>query len=314
VKFLSSKKHFSEAKPFKTPIIEEEPMEREHRHTVLLSIVAIAAITAIVALTMTGGPSGTLSGQAANYIEEELQEGEILTAEELGYAPDRVIVGFTAGVSEQEQERIVRGVGGKEKRNIKGVARVIEVPPQARAKVEAALKNRPGVAFAEPDYLVTPEAVPNDPNIGSQYHINLMRFPQAWDLANHGTVIAAAPDTGVQLNHPDMAGVFLTNLALNTVDNTQNVAYQHNHGVKTAGVLGTATGNGVGIASAAWNMKQIPYKISNMDTGSAYTSDMVEAIRHAADNGARVVSLSFGPSGASYDTSSTIRSAGAYLE
>jgi hypothetical protein len=286
-------------------------MDRSQRHLFLLAFVALAAIVAIVSLTYRL-PAGTVvSGEAI--ATTNVQEAE-LTVEELGYAPDRLIVGFVAGVDETEKEKIIRGVGAQKERDIPGIAAVLKVPPQALPHVQAALQKRRGVAFAELDYLVAPEAVPNDPSMGSQYYINLMHFPAAWNITTGGTVLVAAPDTGIQSSHPDLAPVLRMDLARNTVDNTNNVEYTHNHGVKTAGALGAATNNGIGIASAAWNVKQIPLKISNEVSGGAYQSDMVEAIRYAADNGARVVSLSYGPTGGSYDTSSTIRSAGAYLE
>ncbi|PJA26146.1 MAG: hypothetical protein CO189_12390 [candidate division Zixibacteria bacterium CG_4_9_14_3_um_filter_46_8] len=48
--------------------------------------------------------------------------------------------------------------------------------------------------------------VPNDPSYGTQWHLPKVSAPQAWDLEQgDAAVIIGIPDTGVDLDHPDLA-------------------------------------------------------------------------------------------------------------
>lgn len=65
------------------------------------------------------------------------------------------------------------------------------------------------------------------------------------------------------------------------------------HGTETAGLVGAAGNNGIGIATLDWNTKVMPLKVLS-DAGPGYTSDIVAAIYYAVDNGADVINLSLG--------------------
>lgn len=164
------------------------------------------------------------------------------------------------------------------------------------------------VVFAEPDYLEEPFILPNDPEYSRQWqHINI-RSAEAWNLTTgNATVIAAVCDTGVDSDHPDLVG----NLILpgfNSVDNTTNSEDSHGHGTFVAGCISAVGNNSTGVAGVAWNVKILPIRISNLDTGLAYHSDMAEAMRYAVDHGAKIVNLSYGGA-----YSSTIDSAAKYV-
>lgn len=151
------------------------------------------------------------------------------------------------------------------------------------------------VEFAEPDYLLAPvDTVPDDPGFAQQWHHTNIRTPAAWDTTTgSSSVIVAVLDTGVQKDHPDLAG----NLMLpgfNTVDNTTNTDPIATHGTMTAGCVGAVGNNGKGVAGVAWTVKILPVRVSNRKTGSAYISDMAEGIAWAAGKGAKVANLSYG--------------------
>ena len=65
------------------------------------------------------------------------------------------------------------------------------------------------------------------------------------------------------------------------------------HGTEVAGLAGAAGNNGKGIVAASWNVRLMPLMALN-DDGTGYTSDIVAAVRYAADNGATVISMSLG--------------------
>ena len=68
-----------------------------------------------------------------------------------------------------------------------------------------ALRQRPDVLYAEPNYLRRPMAVPNDSYYNLQWHYPFINLPQAWDITTgNSNVIVAVIDTGVLLSHPDL--------------------------------------------------------------------------------------------------------------
>lgn len=176
-------------------------------------------------------------------------------------------------------------------------------------EISAELMDTGALVFAEPDYLVHPHLLPNDPNYASQWHHPLMNSAAAWDITTgSSTIIVAVCDTGVQSTHPDLAA----NLILpgfNTVDNTTNSEDFWGHGTAVAGCIAAVGNNGVGVVGMGWNIKILPIRISNDSAGgTAYISDMAEAMRYAVDRGAKVVNLSYGGA-----NSATIDSAAQYV-
>ena len=73
----------------------------------------------------------------------------------------------------------------------------------------------------------------------------------------------------------------------------------HGHGTHCAGIASATTDNGIGIAGTAWNCKimaiRAGYKTTDGD-GVLASSDSAKALEYAADNGAHVISMSWGES------------------
>lgn len=67
------------------------------------------------------------------------------------------------------------------------------------------------------------------------------------------------------------------------------------HGTETAGLVGAAGNNSIGIATINWNTKIMPLQALS-DDGPGYTSDIAAAVYYAVDNGADVISMSLGGS------------------
>ncbi len=77
------------------------------------------------------------------------------------------------------------------------------------------------------------------------------------------------------------------------------------HGTHVAGTIGQLTNNGVGTAGMSYNVRLMPVKVLDTEWDEIFnspniaTDDIVaRGIRHAADNGAKVINLSFGREGA----------------
>ncbi len=152
------------------------------------------------------------------------------------------------------------------------------------------LAKRADVQVVEENQRFEPESIPDDPQYGNQYHLPLIGADRAWDHQPAGApIVIAILDTGVDLDHPDLAGQLLP--GTNTYDGGSYEDY-HGHGTRVAGVAGAAAFNGEGVASVAWNARIMPIRVTS-DSGSAFSSTLANALVWAADRGARVANMSF---------------------
>ena len=77
----------------------------------------------------------------------------------------------------------------------------------------------------------------------------------------------------------------------------------HGHGTHVQGTAAATTDNGIGVASASWNVVSFPLKagFAWLDggslQGSGMSADFMAAIQYATDMGTRVISISFGGGG-----------------
>jgi hypothetical protein len=182
----------------------------------------------------------------------------------------------------------------------------LRVAPAALEAVERALARRPEFAFVEKNHVFAPEAVPNDPYYGSQWHLPKIAAPAAWDISpGTANVVIAILDSGVDSTHQDLAGKLVP--GINTYDNNTNTADVHGHGTKVAGTAAASGDNGVGVASVAWQSLIMPIRVTDT-RGYALTSTLAEGLVYAVDNGAWVMNMSF----AGVAGSATIRNAAQY--
>ena len=65
------------------------------------------------------------------------------------------------------------------------------------------------------------------------------------------------------------------------------------HGTHVAGIVGACTNNALGVAGTSWGARIMPLRTVDA-SGSGFSSDTMDAIRYAADNGARIINLSLG--------------------
>jgi thermitase len=209
---------------------------------------------------------------------------------------DRVIVKFKDGVNETSRRgahgrhgaaRVKKGRGGED---------VVRVAP-GRAEAEASAYARdPEVLWAEVDTIQPhTQVTPNDPLFGSQWQHTNMRSTAGWAVGTgSSSVQIAICDTGVSLDHPDLAANLRTDLCWNTADGKAgNCGPVEMHGTAVAGSAAAVGNNGVGVAGVAWSAQIIPVRVSNFLDGSAYTSDLADCVRYAADKGAEVANLSY---------------------
>ncbi|MBD3160745.1 MAG: S8 family serine peptidase, partial [Candidatus Eisenbacteria bacterium] len=168
----------------------------------------------------------------------------------------------------------------------------------------------PEIEYAEPDGIWTAFEVPNDPLYPDQwahdnqgqaidYYGDEVGTPdcdtdtdQAWDLeTGDPNLILAIIDTGCDLNHPEYSSRLVQ--GYDFVNNDWDPSDDGNHGTACAGIAVAAGNNNQGIAGVAWQVKLMPVKVLNGNGGGTWT-DVADGIEFAADNGARILSLSLG--------------------
>jgi parallel beta-helix repeat protein len=169
------------------------------------------------------------------------------------------------------------------------------------------------------EYPSDPSFIPDDPYFEDQWALHNtgqnggtpdadIDAPEAWETTmGDEDVVIAILDSGVDYNHPDLADNMWINedeIPGNGIDDDNNDYIDDvrgwdfgldsndpldylGHGTLCAGVAAAVTNNSEGIAGVAGDCKIMPLIIGSM-------SATAEAIVYAADNGADVISMSFG--------------------
>ena len=137
---------------------------------------------------------------------------------------------------------------------------------------------------------------PVDAYFDKQWGMNKVQAPQAWDVTTgSGEVNIAILDTGIDLDHPDLAAKIVSSINFGDSPNADD---SYGHGTHCAGIAAASTNNGVGVAGLGYDSTLMNVKVLR-DNGSGYYSWVANGITWAADNGAEVISLSLGGSSAS---------------
>jgi thermitase len=208
------------------------------------------------------------------------------------FATDRVLVKFKAGTDEATKQGIHGRHGGSVIGEISQLGiQVVKIPPgQALAKTKE-YKSEAAVEFCEPDFVAHAIGESNDPGFSSQWGMTKVQAPQAWDVTTGlSTIKIAILDTGVDQNHEDLGSKIVLNKNFTTSGTVDDL---YGHGTHVAGIAAAATNNGLGVAGLGYNCAIMNGKVLD-DRGSGYYSWIVSGITWAADNGAKVISMSLG--------------------
>ncbi len=155
--------------------------------------------------------------------------------------------------------------------------------------------------------------------------------PSGWDIERGSSdTIIAISDTGVDYNHPDLAGNIWTNsgeVPGNAIDddgngyiddangfdfvhgvfNPENGVWRNDadgpmddnyHGTHVAGTAAAVTNNAFGVAGVCWTCRIMPVKGLN-SSGQGFESVLIKTIEYAVKNDAQVLNMSWGGTGTS---------------
>jgi serine protease len=189
---------------------------------------------------------------------------------------------------------------------------------QARS-LAAAIASDATIDYAEPDLLIRPALVPNDPlYVGNQWdfmspptEMGGVNLPPAWDITTGAAgIVVAVIDTGSLPNHPDLAGRYIGGYDFISDSRIANdgdgrdpdpsdpgdwitaaesasgffagcpVSNSSFHGTHVAGTIGAAANNGIGVAGINWVSKILPARALGKCGG--YLSDIADAITWSA--------------------------------
>ncbi len=130
----------------------------------------------------------------------------------------------------------------------------------------------------------------NDPLVPQQWYLEQDRAFDYWpEQPSLYTIRVAVIDSGIDLGHPEFVGRVVK--AKSFVGGS--VRDDEGHGTFVAGEIAAAVDNGEGIAGMAPSAELLVAKVVNA-AGEVPLRAEVDAIRWAADNGARVINLSLG--------------------
>ncbi|MFG1891768.1 type VII secretion-associated serine protease mycosin [Micromonospora sp. NPDC049051] len=149
-----------------------------------------------------------------------------------------------------------------------------------------------GVALAAPDGRKRPDQVRDD-----QWQLDLLQARTAWRSSTGKGVTVAVIDSGVDADHPDLAGQVLPGLDLVAPDGAAGDPDPVGHGTTVAGLIAGRNDDERGAVGLAPDARILPVRV--LDAENRYDDALIVAkgVRWAVDNGARVINLSLGGSG-----------------
>jgi serine protease len=164
---------------------------------------------------------------------------------------------------------------------------------------------------------------PNDPSLGSQWHLATVNAAGAWNYFSTGSTIKIAiVDNAIDRTHQDLSGNLWVNpgeIASNGIDddgdgyiddiNGYDVADNDNnpnppnntfdHGTHCAGIADAKTNNSIGIAGMGYSCKLMCVKATGNSASASSVTNGYDGVVYAVSAGADVISMSWGGTGTS---------------
>jgi len=205
---------------------------------------------------------------------------------------------------------------------------LLSVPEGRELEKIEELKRNPLVEYADPNHIIqvgnaiateshhslrVPDVIPNDPYLPWQWNLPKIEALAAWDITTGSDkVVIAVIDSGADLDHPELKDKIWTNSGETPgngkdddgngyVDDVHGWDFvnwdsepqdDHWHGTYVASIAAAETNNEILIAGVSWGAEIMAVKVFNRE-GRGYIHHINGAIIYAADNGAKIINLSF---------------------
>jgi subtilisin family serine protease len=176
--------------------------------------------------------------------------------------------------------------------------------PHAVLEASRASGAAAGVRWVVPDFAVPIERAraPLDPYYARQWYLQQeggahIHAEQAWEITRGSPeVVVAVLDSGVDLEHPDLAGARILpgfSSLTGEADQTPLAHTYDAHGTCAAGLIVARADNGEGISGVCPGCALLPIQMMDSSTRESELSGAYLAIAHAAEQGAWVLSCSW---------------------
>ena len=231
---------------------------------------------------------------------------------------DEILIRFLPGISDKQQKELHKKFNTEVIKKTKIYQKLIcpkggDALDIANAYFETGL-----VEFSTPDFISYGECyqvIPNDTYFSNQVtcHNTGQTFndghsgtndadidaPEAWEMCTGSNdIVIAVIDQGVTSNHPDLPNTRQVRLNgsdfVGVGDDNPSPEGNGNHGNACAGVIAATMNNDQGIAGIAPGCRIMPIRIIDADGYIRDPEDAADGIEFAVDNGADILSNSWG--------------------
>jgi len=219
-----------------------------------------------------------------------------LSAAQTPSSTSSLLVKLVDGLSAQEQADVIARNGGVEISSIPALRlHVIQVAPADLPQVLANYQADPQVVNAEENKTRQSQAFPTDPlYLNHQWSLPKIGWDQVFGTVTPtGSAIVAILDTGVDAQHPDLAGNVISGTSI--LDGSLGTTDPSGHGTWVAGIAAarTNTTSAEGIAGVAYaGVRIMPVTVLDVN-GLGQDSDVIAGVIWAADHGADVIVMAF---------------------
>jgi subtilisin family serine protease len=213
------------------------------------------------------------------------------------FVPDEVVTAFSSSATPQAIDQIARrhGLTQLETQNLPLIGSTLYRwhigGRRSVADTVGALESERAIASAQPNYIFALQeqltkisaAMSGDP---AQYVLAKLQIADAHRLATGKNVLVAVIDSEIDTSHPDLDGTIVKSF-----DALGGQANPHRHGTAMAGAI-AAHGKLLGIAPGAQLLTAHAFDDTPGEAqGTSFA--IYKSLQWAADNGARVVNMSF---------------------
>jgi len=244
-------------------------------------------------------------------------------SQEAAFRPGEVIVKFKSEVSTASINSVLSNAGIQIAREFSDIS-VYKCTISGDKAVHTAVAEcnaDPNIEYAEPNYIYRTFKTPDDPRFSDLWNLTMISAPEAWDLQTGDRAnIVGVIDTGIDLDNEDLEANIWKNpgesgdgkesngidddsngfvddyRGWDFINDDNNPDDDNNHGTHVSGTLGAVGDNGIGIVGVNWEVSIMALKFLDAN-GSGSLDDALGAILYATNNGAKVLSNSWGGGG-----------------
>jgi serine protease len=215
-----------------------------------------------------------------------------------------VLPGLSPATPASAAQTIAARMGAVHEPTLGGGAHLLRVRLGRVVPTILTLRRQSSVRYAEPDYLMSTNAEPDDPSFGIQWGLENtgqsgnaitgkagadIRAAAAWDVTTgNASTVMALLDTGVDYTHPDLADNIWSNPGgiggcaegthgYNALTQTCDPMDTAGHGTHVAGTMAASGNNGLGVVGVNRKAAILPVKFANK-VGSGTTTGLISAM------------------------------------